>query len=200
MLGIAMVAAVAAMAFIGAGTASATLCKVNQTPCQAANQYPAHSTVLVSSKSVLLTASFATVHCESHATLLHEGIKGGELFGTISDLLFTNCETCTKVTTTTQGTFDDKATGGGNGTILPLNTVVLLQNCPFGLDCTAKAINGTTSLGLDGGTINGTAKGLANTTVATSGFGCGSTGTWKTTQPYIVLSVNGSAVGSIFIV
>jgi hypothetical protein len=41
MLGLAAVAAMALMAFVGAGAASATvLCKVKETPCAAANEYP----------------------------------------------------------------------------------------------------------------------------------------------------------------
>ena len=40
MLGLAMVAAIAAMALIGAGTASATLCKVQQSPCPSSESIP----------------------------------------------------------------------------------------------------------------------------------------------------------------
>lgn len=191
MLGLAMVAAIAAMAFVGAGTASAELCKTNTSPCTSPWNTP--TTILVSSKQVELTASFATVKCESHATLVHEGEKNGELFGTITLLDFTNCKGCTAVSTTTNGTFDDKAIGSGNGDLLPLNTVVLLKNCPLGAECTASATNGTTLLTMDGGTINGTALGLANTTVTVKGFGCGSTGTWKAVSPYEVLLVSDSS-------
>jgi hypothetical protein len=53
MLGLA-VTAIAAMAFLGAGTASATLCKAKESPCPAANQYPEHTTIVFSSKGVLL--------------------------------------------------------------------------------------------------------------------------------------------------
>jgi hypothetical protein len=200
MLGLAMVAAIAAMAFIGAGTASATLCKVNQSPCVAANQYPTPSEVLVESKGVKLSGSL-TVSCESEGTLKHEATSGKKLTGTFTKLVWTNCTGCTKVTTTNLGTFDDEATGSGNGTLLPLNVTVLLQGCPLGLDCTATSTNGTTLLGLDGGTIGGTAAGLASTTVGLSGGLCGSTGTWTTgaTTPYVVTAVNGSKTGSLFL-
>ena len=198
MLGLAMVAAIAAMAFIGAGSASAVLCKANESPCKTANQYPVPSTILVSSPAVLLKGS-VNVLCASHATLVHETVDtGGILLGTFTLLDWTNCTGCKKVTTIKLGKWDDKAIGGGNGDLLPLGVEVLLQECPFGLDCTAKSIDGTTLLTLDGGTVNGTAKGLANTTVALSGGLCGTTGEWVTEEPYLVLSVNGVASGSIF--
>lgn len=189
-LTLAMVAAIAAMAFIGAGTASAKLCK--DKACTGVWQTP--TTILVSSPEAKLTASFATVTCESHATLVHEKNEGNILTGPITLLDWTNCKGCTAVETTTNGTFDDKATGEGNGELLPLNTVVLLKGCPLGAECTASATNGTTSLGLDGGSIGttGTALGLANTSVTVKGFGCGSTGTWKAEKPYVVLLVKDS--------
>ena len=202
MLGLALVAAIAAMAFIGAGSASAVLCKVKQSPCEAANQYPVPTTILASSPAVKLTGSI-TVLCPSHVTLIHEKTDtGGKLLGSTTLLDWgtasTPCTGCTKVTTTALGTFDDESTGSGNGIILPLNVTVLLQECPFGLDCTAKATNGTTVLGLTGGTINGTAAATAKTSVTLSGGLCGTSGTWETEKPYIVLSVNGATTGSIF--
>jgi hypothetical protein len=192
MLGLAMVAAIAAMAFIGAGTASAKLCKdIN---CVGVWNTP--TTILVSSEATKLTGSI-TVLCKSHATLVHEGESAGVLFGKFTLLDWTGCSGCTEVTTTALGTFDDKATGGGNGEILPLNVTVLLKNCPFGAECTAKSINGTTKLSLTGGSIGtgGTAKGEANTEVSLSGFGCGSKGTWvtETGNPYKVLLVEDSS-------
>jgi hypothetical protein len=200
-----MVAAIAAMAFIGVGSASAVLCKTNTgTSCAVADQYPVPSEILVSSGAVKLVANI-TVLCKSHATLKHEGLNAdGTLKGKFLSLTWSNCTGCSEATTTALGTFKDKATGGGNGDILPEGTTVLLKGCPFGAECTAKAITGTTSLTMTGGTINGTANGTANTTVKVEGGGLCSfsgTGTWETESgnPYIVLAVNGSGVGSIFI-
>lgn len=171
---------------VGIGTASATLCK--DKACNAKWETPTE--VLVSSTETKLTAPIATVICESHATLFHEGENvNKKLFGKILLLDWTNCSGCTTVTTTTNGTFEDEATGAGNGRLEPLGTVVLLKQCPLGLECTASAINGKTILTLDGGTINGTALGLASTPVAIKGFGCGTSATWKAENPYVVLSV-----------
>jgi hypothetical protein len=200
MFGLAMVGALAVMAFIGTGTASAELCKTNTSPCTSPWNTP--TTVLISSPEIKLSSSFATFPCESHATLVHEGEKNGKLFGSISLLDWTNCKIACIVTTTTNGTFEDEAAGGGNGKLYPLNIVVLLKNCPLGAECTYSATNGTTSLNLDGGTINGTALDLANTSVTVKGFGCGSTATLKTEKPYVVLLVSDSTgdytSGSIF--
>jgi hypothetical protein len=202
MLGLAMVAAVAAMAFIGVGSASATLCKINEPGCSAANQYPVPTTVLVSSPAVKLVANI-TVLCKSHATLVHEGLVSGKLKGKFTKLEWTGCTGCTEATTTSLGKFTDEAVGGGNGKLFPEEVTVLLKGCPFGAECTAKSITGTTFLGLTGGTVNGTANGTAKTTVKVEGGGLCSfsgTGTWETEagSPYAVLEVNGSKTGSIF--
>jgi hypothetical protein len=200
MLGLASVAAIAAMALIGVGTASATLCKANESPCAAGNTYTPPTTVTTLSKGVVLKAALGEALCESEATLKHEKTEGSKLKGTITGLTWSNCTGCTTVTTTTLGTFDDEATGGGNGTILPLGTVVLLKGCPLGVECTASAISGTTILSLTGGAV-GKANGVANTKVSLSGFGCGSTGEWKTeaTTPYFLTAINGVASGNLFI-
>lgn len=197
LFGLAMIAAVAAMAFIGAGTASAMLCKRAESPCLSANEYKPSTTVLVSSEATKLTASFATVVCKSHATLVHEGLNANkELFGRFTLLDWTGCTGCTEVTTTALGTFRDKLTTPGNGELLPEGTTVLLKNCPLGAECTARA-NNETKLLLKGGTFGQageTAEATANTKVAVSGFGCGTTGTWvtETGKPYRVLLVQGS--------
>jgi hypothetical protein len=199
MLGFAMVMAIAAMAFIGAGSASATLCLVNKTPCPAGSQYPVPSTILISSGAVKITGS-VTVLCASHITLVHEKTDTGKkLLGSFKLLDWTNCTGCTKVTTTALGTWDDQPIGEtGNGQLLPLNVTILMQECPFGLDCTMKSTNGTTELTLDGGTINGSAQGLANTTLTSSGGLCGTTAKLVTELPYVVLSVNSFTSESIF--
>lgn len=201
MLGLAMVVVGAAMAIVGAGTASAALCKVNQSPCAAANQYPVPTTVLISSPKIKLTANI-TFSCAVHATLVHEGENAkGELIGKFTLLDWTNCSACTEFTTTSLGTFRGEGTGGGNGVLYPEGQVVLLKNCPFGAECTFKSIPGTTALSFDGGTINGTALVLANTTVKVEGGSLCSTsgtGTFTAETPYTVVAVNGLTSGSIF--
>jgi hypothetical protein len=209
MLGLAAVTAIAAMAFLGAGTASATLCKAKESPCSAANQYPEHTTIVVLSKNAILKGngfSGTTVECHSEATLLHEVTHTSGtwyLLGKVTSLVWSACKGCTSATTTTLPTFEDRATGSGNGEILLKNTTVKLSGCPLGASCVATAEDAT--MPLTGGTINGTAKGTANNIkVKMSGFGCGTEGTWNAGggsggEPYIVKSVNGLTTGSVFI-
>ena len=200
MLGLALVAAIAVTAFVGAGSASAMLCKVKESPCKAANEYPTHTTILMLSKAIKIKATVENVLCDSHITLLHEGLSGGKLIGKITTLTWSNCTGCSPVETTSSpiGTFKDEAVGSGNGKIFPENVTVLLKNCPFGTECTMKSTNGTTVLNLTGGTIGGTATATANTPVTFSGFGCG-TAAFETEESYVVTEVNGSTTGSIFI-
>jgi hypothetical protein len=195
MFGLAVVAATALMAFAGVGTASATLCKVNEKPCAAGNQYPAHTTLLAVSTSAVLSGNLS-VTCESHVTLLHEGIKSGKLFGKVTLLDWTNCKGCSPVTTTALPTFEDEATGGGNGLITFGTTLVELKNCLGFATCKAEATGA--KLTLTGGAV-GTANAKAtNVPVKISGFGCGTTGTWNAT--YTLTAINGSKSGSVFLV
>lgn len=202
MLGLAMVAAAAVTAFVGAGTASATLCKVNESPCKSTNEWPAGTELAVKSSDAKLTGSIAT-DCESLAVLKHEGINAkGELFGKVISLTWSNCTNGCKATTTTLGTFDDKATGGGNGTILMLGVVVVLKGCLGFATCEAEGADVT--LTLTGGAV-GVANGVAdNQPVVIRGFGCGKTGTWNAGgahggSPYVLEAINGVKSGSIFI-
>ncbi len=199
MLGLAMVAAVAVMAFAGAGTASATLCKTQTSPCT--SEWPIGTEIAVKSTDAKLTGTLAT-DCESLAVLKHTKTEGKKLFGEIVSLTWSNCTNGCTATTTTLGKFDDEATGGGNGTILILGTVVVLKGCLGFATCTAEGKDVT--LSLTGGAV-GVAKGVAdNQTVAISGFGCGTTGTWNAGgahggQPYVLESIAGKAEGSIFL-
>jgi len=200
MLGLAVVAAIAAMAFVGAGTASAHWCKVNQNPCEAKNEYPVGTKIAVKSTDAKLSGTIST-DCESLASLELTTI-GAELKGKVLSLNFTNCTNGCVATVNKNGTFDDKATGGGNGTILMLGVEVTLTKCLGFVSCVAKGDDVT--LALTGGAV-GTAKGTAlNQSLALSGFGCGSTGTWNAGggnggQPYVLESINGVASGSIFV-
>ena len=193
MFGIAMVAAVAAMAIIGAGTASATLCKKNESPCAAANQYPVPTTIKAHAVGATLSGTI-TVTCESDVTLVHEGEKGGKLFGKVTSLTWSNCKGCTPVTTTLLPSFEDEATGGGNGKLTFLTTKVELKSCLGFATCQAEAKN--SNLPVTGGAI-GTASATATAVPVTlSGFGCGTSGTWN--AKYVLTEVNGSKTGSIF--
>jgi hypothetical protein len=201
MFSLAMVVAAAAMAVIGAGTASATLCKVNENFCSFANEYPVPTTILMSSPKIALVASFTTEFA-SHATLVHEGESEAKLIGKFTLLDWKNCSFCAEFTTTSLGKFKDDETFEGNGSFFPEGQVVLMKGCPFGAECTFRSITGKTVLNFDGGTIKGTALGLANTTVKVEGgslCSASGTGTLRAETPYSVVSVNGSETGSIFL-
>jgi hypothetical protein len=208
MLGLAMVAAIAAMAVIGVGTASATLCKTNaESTCSEENTWGAPTTIVVHSAQAVLKSNFiGETKCLSAATLVHEKTEGTKLIGTLTSLKWEGCEGCKKAVTTSlngTGKTDDEATGGGNGKVTFLGKIVVeLTECPLGVKCVATAENA--SMSLDGGTINGTALGLAtNVKVALAGTGCGTEATWNangtTGKPYTVKSVNGETSGSIFV-
>ena len=66
-LGLGLLAAMAAMAIMGAGTASATkLCSVNTSPCPAGNTYGKGTSIktqLVAGTKSVMTSGFVTITC-----------------------------------------------------------------------------------------------------------------------------------------
>lgn len=202
MLGLAVVAAIAVMAFAGAGTASATtLCKVKENPCAAANQYPTHTTILALSTKAVLSGSLP-VTCHSHVTILvlEKGVLN--VAGDITLLDWTSCKGCSPVTTTLlpSGTF--MAVGSGGTITTTSATKVELKNC-LGLGITCKAEASNVSLKFNGGKVGSTANAKAeNVPVSLSGGLCGTKGTWNAggegSEPYVVTEVNGSATGEIW--
>lgn len=194
MFGLALVAAIAVMAIAGVGTASATLCKKNESPCAAANQYPVPTTIKGHAAKAVLTGTIE-VTCESDVTMVHEGEKNGKLFGKITSLTWSNCKGCSPVKTLEPfPTFDDEATGGGNGLVTVLNTVVELKSCLFFFTCKAEAAEA--DLKVTGGAVGTASATATNVPTKVSGSGCGTTGTWN--AKYILTEVNGSKTGEIF--
>jgi len=218
MVGLAMVAAIAAMALVGfsAGTASATvLCKKLESPCAAANQWPENTTVVAESKKAVLLGTLA-VTCASKTTVVAEKNDASEILGKITALSWSPCEGCTEVTTAPaklpiSGILT--LTTADKGLLTTTSTTeVILKKCPLGISCTATATSA--KLVFDGGKIGSTAKALADKVpVALSGgFGCGTKGEWdacetnidgcsasNTSTPYIVTSVNGNTTGEIWV-
>lgn len=144
MLSLAAVAAIAAMAFIGASSASATtLCSVNTNPCPEANRYTSVSVeaALETGTEAVLSGPVAVKCNTSTVKGASEGTSGNPLKGKITGLTFG--PTCTGCTTVTSEALpyvaDVKATGGGNGTLTVLSPKVKLANCPLGISCTASA-------------------------------------------------------------
>jgi hypothetical protein len=123
MLGLVVAAALAAMAFVGAGSASATtLCKANENPCN--NPYPSGTKVkaqLETGTEAVLTTSLATVKCTvSKSEGVTKAQSGEPLPGEVTNLTFESCKTglvgCTVSTVNLPYTAAVSATGGGNGT------------------------------------------------------------------------------------
>jgi hypothetical protein len=209
MFGLVALVVVAATAFIGAGSASASvlksvLCKVNQELCKAENLWGKDVTIVANSAKAVLLGTLP-VTCKSSVTLLTEKEDEHLILGKITSLTWTNCEGCKEVTTTTLPTGSLLTTA--NAAVATLDTtsktVVLLKGCTiFNIECTATAEAGV-QLAATGGTIGGTAQTSASEVpVKLSGGLCGTEGKWDAgsagSSPYVVSTVNGNASGSLF--
>jgi hypothetical protein len=93
MFGLAAIAAVAAMAFVGASSASATvLCKTATVPCP--EKYGAGTIIEGTATNATLTSNLATVVCGHSATKTEISNAGGAaatVTGKITALTFTSC-------------------------------------------------------------------------------------------------------------
>ncbi len=204
---VALVAA-SATALIGVGSASAevkkvVLCKVLQELCKKENLWGTDVTIVAKSPLARLLSGIIPVTCESSTTLLTEMESATNITGKITALTWTNCKTCSTVTTTTLPKGELKSPSGDKATLLTTSeTVVSLKGCPFGASCTAR--DSDVSLEFTGGTIGGTATTVANEAPVTveGGALCGSSGKWDagsaSSSPYTITSVNGLTTGSIF--
>jgi hypothetical protein len=200
---IALAGFMSVMVLVGFSPASAsTLCKVNESPCAAGNQWPSHSIILMLSTKVKLIGNLL-VSCHSHITTLEERTFFNLIQVRFKLFDWEVCEGCTSVTTPLLPDAQLAATGGGNGIISTTSSMELdMKGCSLGLACKAKVTNA--KLVFSGGAIGSTATVKAEKVpMSMSGFGCGSTGTWNAgsegTNPYVVTSVNGSTTGSVFV-
>jgi len=146
-LGLAAMAAAALMAFIGAGTASASvLCSAKENPCSAANKWPNTTNLLFTLKSntsaKLVDTEGNTLDTCTGSTVEGEVEKVGSatttVTGPVTRLLWSGC---TFTTTTTQlSKLEGHVTGTGpNGTLtsdgefkVTINTV-LFGSCVYGV-------------------------------------------------------------------
>ena len=160
MLGLAVVAAIASMAFLGASSASAnqstTLCKINQLPCASGNQWPKGTKLAGTSVgTALLLSSLVTVHCNGTASgEITSAALANPLSGTLVPS-FTGCKTsggtnCT--VTTSSGTLLLLKTGPNVGVATVHNVLARVQ-CGVFIDCSytskgvqlqAKSLSGAT--------------------------------------------------------
>jgi hypothetical protein len=94
-LGLAVVVALALMAFVGASSASATvLCKVSTSPCPEGEKYESGTVIEGTATNATLTSNLATVvcgHSETVAEVENAGSSSTTVTGTITALTFTNC-------------------------------------------------------------------------------------------------------------
>jgi hypothetical protein len=107
MLGLAVIAALAAMALIGAPSASAestALCKAHESPCAEKNTFPAGTTILLSFLEGILETELGNVECEgAHAQGKTVNKLGSPLEIKIESASTEGCGTCS-VTISTLGT------------------------------------------------------------------------------------------------
>lgn len=196
MLGLAAVAASALMAFLGAGSASATvLCKTTTDPCT--SKWPAGTTLTSSleSSAALKTSGGTTIAtCTSGTTsgpLENEGSSTTTPTGWLVILTFDNCNTTVHVLAV--GHLEiHKIAGTSNGTVTSTGSRVTINF--LGVSCIFKT-NAT-----DIGTLTEGAPATFDISATipeeTGNFGCPSSGVWsgsyKFTEPATTLSVAGS--------
>jgi hypothetical protein len=204
-LGLAAVAAMALMAFVGASSASATvLCKVSTSPCPTGSMYEPGTVIEGVSTNATLTSDLATVVCTNSETVAKTETTGSStttVTGTITALTFTGCTAnngTVKCTVTVQGlpyhaevhwgsgvngTLTVKAHAGG---VSPGATVV----CAGLISCTFE--NTLFTLPVNGGnpaTIVANAVPLERTAFGGTPL-CGTTAAWDAT--YTAVGTNTS--------
>jgi hypothetical protein len=166
MLGLAAVAAAALMAFVGAGTASATvICSATENPCAAANKWPTGTTAafsLKSGSSAKLTDTFGNVldTCTGSSVtgpLTNAGSATTTVVGSVGQGALTWSK-CTDTTATlTGGELEiHNIAGTHNGTVTGIGFVVTVWNTFIGASC-----NYTAGAGTDLGVYDSATKVLA---------------------------------------
>jgi hypothetical protein len=179
MIGLTAVAAVVAMAFIGASSASATtLCLKNELPCTGENLKSELNGVSTDSK---FTGGLFTQTCKNnkmHATVNNTAGEGAAT--ATAELTFnTECTPCKSVKATVESATLQISKGTMNGVITGTGHAVFSE-CSFGAECQFGGTNVT--LSAEGSETN--ARILANVKLKLekgSALVCGSEGTWTAT-------------------
>jgi hypothetical protein len=200
MLGLAAVAAAALMAFVGAGTASATvLCNTETSPCTG-TKYGVGQKIeshLKGGTEAVLVAGFATVKCTTsvvNGAVTAAGSSSATVVGNITTLDFTNCN-CTVAALEnadkTFGQLEIHYTSSGDGTLTGKNSRVTINcsgvSCIFGTAATGTTIGTVTGAKI--ATLKAEAKlpyvaGDASNFICTAGSGTGSwTANYEVTNP-----------------
>jgi hypothetical protein len=187
MMGLAVVAALAVMAMVGAGTASAegTACSTNTSACGSLVAPGTKISASLATGHASLTTSVGTVTCKK-STVAGTINEPGKAHGEITGLTFTECSigstTCSAVKSeNTPYTVTGVPTGSGNGdlTVTPktLNPGAIVE-CGTVINCTfsSKHVN----LKFTGGTGGVLPTVMAeNVSLERSGGLCPSTATWN---------------------
>ncbi|HET8813521.1 MAG TPA: hypothetical protein VFM51_01025 [Solirubrobacterales bacterium] len=194
-LGLCLVAALAAMAMIGAGSASATkLCESNTAPCPAGETYGKGTSIkaqLVAGTSSTMSSGFVTIQCTSSSmsgkTTSAGGGAGVPVTGEITSVTWKNCTSglgaCTASALFTPWSAEVTGTGG-SGTMSVSNAGGKFT-CG-GVTCEYKASKASVSV-TGGSPAIIKASGVSFSKVG-GGFLCSSTATW--TSEYEATSPN----------
>jgi len=193
LLGLAAVAAAALMAFVGAGTASATvLCKTNTIPCGATGwTYGAGTEIHATQEETGIledTNNNELVTCTEStllATTLNHGSASETVRAAVTKLTFGGCTATVKVVTLGELEIHHIEGSGTDGTLTAKNSKVTVSI--FGVSCTYGAGNG-----IDLGTLTHSTSDTSKATVdinavvakVEGGFLCPATARW--TAHYII--------------
>jgi hypothetical protein len=200
MLGLCLVAAMALMALVGAGTASATkLCKENKTPCPAGSTITSGTAIkgqLVAGTEAVFTTSLLTVKCPESTiegkTTNAGGGAGVNVKGEITAVSWKNCKSgSTACTTTALGLpwLSEVSGSAGSGT-MTVSKVAGKFTCS--VTCEYEAASAATSV-TGGSPANVKASSVSFKKIGGS-FLCPSTATWSseyeitTPKPLFVVS------------
>jgi hypothetical protein len=142
-IGLVAVAAIVAMAFVGASSAMAngetSWCKVRQIPCQAANLYPGGTHFKAEATNTELLTSLGVIVCGSSVllgNLLNE--LANPLLGEITALTYANCTlngNACEVKSPAVGHLLFLRTAGYAGTATSHNTSTLVKCVAAGIHC-----------------------------------------------------------------
>jgi hypothetical protein len=191
-LGIGVVTVLAVTAIVGTSTTSATndftaACKVKLLACPEASQYKAGALVKGNLKAGTKAVFTGSLKVECDASTVGLELTGSSLapilLGRFTEVTFTKCTTCPKVTAAL-GSFGPphlKNIGGLKGRFILLDPEVFLESCFGFAKCTVKAA--VVELDADTSVEPATVKAVSEK-LSVSGFGCGSEGTW--TAEYVL--------------
>jgi hypothetical protein len=180
MLGLAAIAAMGLMAFVGAGSASATTLSVTGTT---QNKAVTIEATLASGTSAILKDKNGTTNDTCTGSTVKgttvSPFTGATVGGPISTLDFTGCSHTTHVLA--NGSLSVAWTSGTNGTVTSSGAEVTVVSTVFGASATCK-----TGTGTDVGTLTGVSSGNATMHINATTLNCGILGTSTWTGTYTV--------------